>query len=89
MAQSNRGIAYVLAIAIYAGNKDKDVIDVEDVSDRIYSTLNRSEVFTHDEAKADLYAQLAEKLTADTPFKEAVEIIEAAVYQTYISMRRG
>lgn len=89
MGQSNRGIAYVLALAIYAGTKDKDVVDVEEISDRIYSTLNRSEVFTYDEAKADLYAQLAEKLKADTPFKEAVEIIEAAVYQTYIALRRG
>ena len=89
MAESNRGIAYVLAIAIYAGNKDTDVVDIEDVSDRIYHTLNRSEVFTYAEAKADLYGQLAEKLTATTPFKEAVEIIETAVYQTYISQRRG
>lgn len=89
MGHSNRGIAYVLATAIYAGNKDKETIDVDDVSDRIYHTLNRSEVFTYDEAKADLYAQLAEQLTPTTPFKEAVEIIETAVYQTYISLRRG
>lgn len=85
---SNRGIAYVLATAIYAGNKDKQ-IDVDAVSDRIYHTLNRSEVFTYEEAKADLYAQLAEKLTPTTPFKEAVEIIETAVHQTYIALRRG
>lgn len=39
-------------------------------------------MLTTDDAKADVYAQLAESLTADTPFEEAVSIIESALDET-------
>ena len=77
---SNKGNAYALASAIYAGARGP-VVDIDDLSDRIYRTLDKSP-FGSDEAKADLYAQLAERLTADTSFERAVNIIEAAMDST-------
>lgn len=77
---SNKGNAYALATAIYADTRGP-VVDVDDLSDRIYRTLDRSP-FGSDDAKADLYAQLAEKLTATTTFERAVNIIEAAMDST-------
>ena len=78
---SNKGNAYALASAIYAGTDGAAVVDVDDLSDRIYRTLDKSP-YGSDEAKADLYAQLAEHLTADTSFERAVNIIEAAMDST-------
>lgn len=77
---SNKGNAYALAAAIYADARGP-VVDIDDLSDRIYRTLDKSP-FGSDEAKADLYAQLAERLTADTSFERAVNIIEAAMDST-------
>lgn len=77
---SNKGNAYALASAIYADTRGP-VVDIDDLSDRIYRTLDRTP-FGTDEAKADLYAQLAERLTANTSFERAVNIIEAAMDST-------
>ncbi len=78
---SNKGNAYALAMAIYAGTSDAPIVDIDDLSDRVYRTLDRS-LFGSDDAKADLYAQLVESLTADTTFEQAVSIIEAAMDNT-------
>ena len=80
---SNKGNAYALALAIYAGTDTAtvDVEDLYDLSDRVYRTVDKS-MFGNDEAKADLYAQLEEKLTAGTSFERAVNIIEAAMDST-------
>lgn len=77
---SNKGNAYALAMAIYAGT-DTATVDVDDLSDRVYRTVDKSQ-FGSDEAKADLYAQLEERLTAGTSFERAVNIIEAAMDST-------
>lgn len=77
---SNKGNAYALATAIYADTRGP-VVDVDDLSDRIYRTIDRTP-FGSDDAKADLYAQLAEKLTATTTFERAVNVIEAAMDST-------
>lgn len=81
---SNKGNAYALATAIYADTRGP-VVDIDDLSDRVYRTVDRSS-FGSDDAKADLYAQLAEKLTADTSFERAVNIIEAAMDSTQAAM---
>lgn len=78
---STLGDAYALASAIYAGTIGRPVVDIEELEQRVYSTLDGT-VFGTDEAKADLYAQLAEKLTADTTFQSAVDIIQAAMDST-------
>jgi hypothetical protein len=77
---SNKGNAYALASAIYAGTAGP-VVDIDDLVDRVYRTIDKSP-FGSDDAKADLYAQLAESLTADTTFERAVNIIEAAMDRT-------
>lgn len=77
---SNKGNAYALASAIYAGTIGP-VVDIDDLVDRVYRTIDKSP-FGADDAKADLYAQLAESLTADTTFERAVNIIEAAMDRT-------
>lgn len=75
---SNKGTAYAIATAIYAGTHDQPIVDIDDLSDRLYRTLAGSPLGT-EEVKADLYATLAESLTADTSFERAVNIIEAAI----------
>lgn len=82
---SNLGTAYVLATAIYAGNSEDGVH--EDASDAIYQAIDSSNVFATDEAKADVYAQLAECLLSNTPFKDAVELIETALNNTEEHLR--
>lgn len=77
---TTRGDAYALASAIYAGT-DGPVVDIDDVADRVYRTLEKSPLGT-DDGKADLYAQLAERLTADTKFQDAVDIIQMAMDST-------
>lgn len=77
---TTRGDAYVLASAIYAGT-DGPIVDIDDVADRVYRTLDKSPLGS-DDAKADLYAQLAEQLTATTSFQSAVDIIQAAMDNT-------
>jgi hypothetical protein len=56
-------------------------VDIDDVADRVYRTLDRTPLGC-DDGKADLYAQLAEKLTASTSFQSAVDIIQAAMDST-------
>ena len=69
---SNLGNAYAVALAIYGK---------EDQEENLYHAVEVTE-FGCDERKADLYAQLAEQLTADIPFERVVEIIEAAMDST-------
>lgn len=78
---SNRGTALVVAAAIYAGTKDQRIVDIEDLEDRLYRAVNGTP-FGLTEAKADVYAQLAESLAADTTFKEACDKIEYAMNNT-------
>jgi len=85
---SNRGIAYVLAIAIYTGNRG-DTVDTEDTAEKIYAVINASKDFRGDEVKADVYAQLAEQLDGDTSFERAVNIIEAALDSTQRALGYG
>jgi hypothetical protein len=56
-------------------------VDIDDVADRVYRTLDRTPLGC-DDGKADLYAQLAETLTASTSFQSAVDIIQAAMDST-------
>lgn len=75
---SNYANALVVAGAIYAGVSMLDLAELESrVAEAVDSTL-----FSADEAKADLYAQLAERLQVDTPFSEAVNIVQNAMDQT-------
>lgn len=77
---TQRGDAYVIATAIYAGTKNKEVVDIDELTDRLYSAvvvMGWSEDFS-----ADVYAQLAEKLSHDTPFEKAVAVIESALSKT-------
>jgi hypothetical protein len=79
---SNKGEAYVIATAIYAGTKGTGKVDIDEISDRLYHAMQTTGSLSSDEAKADVYAQLAESLTADTHFEDAVSIIEAALGET-------
>ena len=45
--------------------------------------------FGSDERKADLYAQLEEKLTGDTKFADAVTIIADAMFKTHMRYPHG
>ena len=67
---SNLGNAYAVALAVVG--KDEEAV---------YHAVEVVE-FGSDERKADLYAQLAEKITATTPFEEVVSITEAAMDNT-------
>lgn len=67
---SNLGNAYAVALAVVG--KDEEAV---------YHAVEVVE-FGSDERKADLYAQLAEKITVSTPFKEVVSITEAAMDNT-------
>jgi hypothetical protein len=70
----NRGTAYGIALAIYSTDDD----DFADRSEKLYRTVDTL-VGGSDEIRADLYAQLEETLTANTPFADAVEIIRCAL----------
>jgi hypothetical protein len=76
----NKGNAYALASAIYAGT-DGPIVDIDDLADRVYRTLAGTP-WGYDELKADLYARLVEGLTAGTSFERAVNVIEAAMDQS-------
>ena len=76
----NKGNAYALASAIYAGTRGP-LVDIDDLADRVYRTLAGTP-WGYDELKADLYARLVEGLTADTTFERAVNVIEAAMDQS-------
>jgi hypothetical protein len=73
-----QGSAIILASALYLRDKTKPI---EDLEDNIYAVVDVIG-FSTDEHKADLYAQLAERLSEKTSFHEAVSIIEAAMYNT-------
>ena len=74
---ANRGLAIVLASAIYAGNRGEKIqLDTEE---RIYDVINAYPNFRLDETKAELYAILADNLTVNTLFARAVDIIEVAL----------
>lgn len=75
---SNRGDAFVLATAIYAGHK---TLTIETLEDRLYAAV-ASIGLGADEVKADIYAQLAERLTAKTTFADALVICEGAISET-------
>lgn len=79
-----RGTAYVLASAIYAGTRDAATVPVDLVAERAYVAIDDT-IFRTDAAKADLYARLAERLTADTTFATAVDVIECAMEQTALA----
>jgi len=85
---SNRGHALVVATAIYAGTKDQQIVDIDDLCDKLQHAINKS-VFGCDEGKADLYAQLAERLTADTKFSVACDTVEAAMNSTALYLPGG
>lgn len=82
---SNKGNAYALALAIYADTLHQPIVDIDDLSDRVYRTIDKSPLGS-DEAKADIYAQLAEQLTAHTSFERAVNVIEAAMDSTQAAL---
>ena len=79
---TTRGDAYALASAIYAG-PDGPTVDIDTLADSVYHTLAYSPLGC-DEGKADLYAQLTERLKADTPFQDAVDIIQMAMDSTLL-----
>lgn len=82
---SNKGDAYAIASAIYAGTKGAPVVDIEVLTDRLYNVVNAGFLGTaSDEYKADLYAYLAEKLDAETTFEKAVAIIESGLQRTAV-----
>lgn len=60
------------------------MVAVDVVAERVYASIDGT-IFRTDEAKADLYARLAERLTADTPFATAVDLIECALEQTVMA----
>jgi len=83
-----RGAAYVVASAIYAGTRNANLVPVDFMVERVYVSIDDT-VFRTDEAKADLYARLAERLTDETTFQAAVDIIEVAMEQTVIACKEN
>lgn len=73
--------AFVIAMAIYSKDPDGSTLPIEDLEDALYHAVDVCG-FGNDDMKADLYAQLAEKLTATTKFQDAVGIIADAMEQT-------
>lgn len=67
---SNLGDSYAIACAIYTRGKN---YLLEDKSEVLYDYMQAMD--KPDEWLADVYAQLEEKLTADTAFPMAVTII--------------
>lgn len=73
--------AFVIATAIYSKDPDGSTLPIEDLEDALYHAVDVCG-FGSDEMKADLYAQLAEQLTATTKFQDAVGIIADAMENT-------
>lgn len=73
-----QGSAIILASALYLRDKTQPI---EDLENNIYAVVDVIG-FGTDEHKADLYAQLSERLSEKTRFHDAVSIIEAAMYNT-------
>lgn len=78
----------MVASAIYAGTKSQPIVDIDDLCDRLQRAIDKT-VFGCDEGRADLYAQLAERLGADTPFNVACDTIEAAMNSTAMYLPGG
>ena len=72
---SNLGNAYALAVALYARDKS---LPLEEMGEQLYHCVDVLE-FGQDERKADLYAQLAEKLKDGMPFALVVSIIKSSM----------
>lgn len=83
---TTKGEAYAIATAIYAGTANQQIVDIDDLSDRLYRTLDGLNLGT-DDLKADLYASLAESLAADTSFERAVNIIESKLEESKLYAR--
>lgn len=79
---SQRGDAYAIASAIYAGTKNQSIVDIDFLTDRLYTTV--SNLGWGDDKAADVYARLAETLQCDTPFEKAVALIESAIVRAEI-----
>jgi hypothetical protein len=75
---SNLGNAYAVAGALYARDTS---LPIGEIADNIYQVVDGLD-FGGDESKADLYAQLAENLAADTGFANAVIIINECMDST-------
>lgn len=75
---SNLGNAYALASALYARDTS---LPLGDIADQLYHAVDVLN-FGQDERKAHLYAQLAERLTPDTLFADAVLTVERAMDNT-------
>ena len=73
-----KAVALFIATAIYPLVWDGDGPTWEQRCDILYDTVEQL-LFT-DEQKADLYARLAEQLTATTEFNTAMLIIERAIH---------
>ena len=75
---SNLGNAYAVATALYGRDTS---LPLGDIGEQLYHTIDVLN-FGQDERKAHLYAQLAERLTGDTAFADAVLLIERAMDNT-------
>lgn len=73
-----KAVALFIATAIYPLVWDGDGPTWEQRCDILYDTVDQL-LFT-DEQKADLYARLAEQLTATTELNTAMRIIERAIH---------
>ena len=82
---SNKGNAYVLATALYARDRS---LPLGEIADQLYDCVDALD-YGIDERKAELYARLAEKLTADMLFSRAVAAIELAMDATDRRFPRG
>ena len=82
---SNKGNAYVLATALYARDRS---LPLEDMAEQLYHCI---EVLGYgsDERKADLYAQLADRLKDGMVFADVVVIIGTAMDNTDWRYPRG
>jgi hypothetical protein len=75
---SNLGNAYALASGLYARDRSEPLADI---ADKIYHMVDVLD-FGQDERKAHLYAQLADRLTPDLQFADAVLTVERAMDNT-------
>lgn len=74
-----KGIAVLIACALYPTRVDGSTLTDEQREDVLYDTVCML-LFT-DEQKAHLYAMLAEKLTATTGYPGSIGIIERAIHE--------
>lgn len=70
--------AIIIATALYAiCPVSRKRASQEDMADSLYETVGALRL--SDDSKADVYAKLAEGLTATTGFREACDVIDAAL----------